>query len=98
MFGLGGIYVELFKDVSFRLAPVSQFDIKEMIQETKSYKLLTGLRGDKPADIESLEDCIARFSQLALDIPEITEFDINPLVVHEKGCHVLDARIMLHKI
>ncbi|MGE5351436.1 MAG: acetate--CoA ligase family protein [Acidobacteriota bacterium] len=97
MFGLGGIYVEVFKDVSFRIAPVWKDSVSEMIREIKSYPVLAGVRGKAPRDIESVELCIERLSQLALDCPQIKELDINPLIVEEKGkgCFIADARIIV---
>jgi acyl-CoA synthetase (NDP forming) len=97
MFGLGGIYVEVFKDVSFRIAPVWRDSVSEMIREIKSYPVLAGVRGKAPRDIESVEVCIERLSQLALDCPQIKELDINPLIVEEKGkgCFIADARIII---
>lgn len=95
MFGLGGIYVEVLKDVSFRIVPVSRADALEMIQEIRSFQLLKGTRGEKPADIDSIADAITRLSQLSLDFPMIQELDINPLVVYEKGSIALDARIII---
>jgi 4-hydroxybutyryl-CoA synthetase (ADP-forming) len=95
MFGLGGIYVEVLKDVNFRLAPISQSEAKDMIESIKTIKLLKGARGEKPSDIVSIIDCLLRLSQLVTDFPEIEEFDINPLLVLEegKGCRVVDVRI-----
>jgi acyl-CoA synthetase (NDP forming) len=81
MFGSGGIYVEVFKDVSFRLAPIKELSARNMIESTKSYKLLTGVRGEKPSDIESIIESLQRLSQLVMDFPEIHEIDINPLLV-----------------
>lgn len=97
MFGLGGIYVEVFKDVSFRIAPVWKDSVSEMIREIKSYPVLSGIRGKSPRDIESVELCIERLSQLAIDCPQIKELDINPLIVEEKGkgCFVADARMVI---
>jgi acetyltransferase len=97
MFGLGGLFVEVFKDVSFRVAPVGPRSASEMIQEIKAYDMLAGARGKKPRDIRSVEECIQRLSRLALDLPEIKELDINPLIVNDEGagCYVADARIML---
>jgi acetyltransferase len=97
MFGLGGTYVEIFKDVIFRLAPISEFWAHRMIQELKGFEILTGYRGEPPADLESIANCLERLSQLALDFPEIQELDINPLTVFEqdKGAAVLDARIFI---
>ncbi|MDX1285015.1 MAG: acetate--CoA ligase family protein, partial [Draconibacterium sp.] len=97
MFGVGGIFVEIFKDVSFKVAPVTKETALEMINEIKASKLLSGVRGKKPADIDSLAESIVKLSNLALDNPEIKELDINPLIVLEqgKGCYVADAKIIL---
>ncbi len=85
MFGLGGIYVNFLKDVSFSLSPISRHDASNMILETKAYTLLRGIRGEKPSDIDSIEDVLLRMSQMVTDFPEIVEVDINPLLVYEKG-------------
>jgi acetyltransferase len=95
MFGLGGIYIELFKDVSFRLAPLSIYEAKEMITETKAYTLLRGFRGEPPADINSIINILLRVSKLVTDIPQIVEIDINPLFVYEIGAIAVDARIII---
>jgi acetyl coenzyme A synthetase (ADP forming)-like protein len=97
MFGLGGIFVEIFKDVSFRVAPIGKLTAEEMIRDVKSYKILAGARGRKPSDVSSIETAIQRLSQLAIDFPQIKELDINPLIVGEEGngCFVADARILL---
>ncbi len=97
MFGLGGIYVEVFKDVSFRVAPISRGEAVGMIQEIQAYKLLAGTRGENPKDVESIVDAIMRLSQLCVDHPEIQELDINPMIVLDqgKGCYVADAKIMI---
>jgi acyl-CoA synthetase (NDP forming) len=97
MFGLGGLYVEVFRDVSFRVAPIDDKIADSMIKETKSFKILDGIRGRVRSDISSVRECLLRLSQLALDCPQIKELDINPLIVLEetKGCYVADARIML---
>ncbi|MEW6109387.1 MAG: acetate--CoA ligase alpha subunit [Nitrospirota bacterium] len=95
MFGLGGIYVEILRDVSFRIAPVGYADAMEMITEIRTFPLLKGARGKKPADIDSIADSIIRLSNLASDFPVIQELDINPLVVFEKGSIALDARIII---
>jgi acetate---CoA ligase (ADP-forming) len=99
MTGLGGVYVEVLKDVSFRLAPVSEEDVMEMLLELKSYWLLQGARGEPPADIDAVIESVLRVSQLVLDFPEINELDINPLRVFEdgKGCLAADARIVLEE-
>jgi acetyltransferase len=97
MFGLGGVYVEVFKDVSFRVAPIDEIIADSMIKQIKSYKILNGIRGKMPRDIPAIRECLIRLSQLALECPQIKELDINPLIVLEenKGCFVADARIML---
>lgn len=97
MFGLGGIYVEVFKDVTFRLAPIRQLDATTMIHEIKAVKVLEGARGEPPADIPAVEECMLRLSQLACDCPRIAEMDINPLIVHPtgQGAHVADVRIRI---
>ncbi|MBF8295439.1 MAG: acetyltransferase [Bacteroidetes bacterium] len=97
MFGLGGLFVEVFRDVSFRVAPVGPRSASEMVREIRAYSMLAGARGKKPRDIRSVEECIQRLSALAVDFPEIKELDINPLIVNDEGggCFVADARIML---
>lgn len=97
MFGLGGVYVEALRDVSFRLAPLTRFDAEEMIDEVRSAKLLAGLRGAPPADRAALVDAIVRIGQLAADHPEIAELDVNPLLVlpQGQGAVAVDARVIL---
>jgi len=95
MFGLGGIYVEVLKDVSFRIAPVSLSDAYDMIGEIRTVQLLKGARGEKPADIDAIAESIVRLSRLVTDFPLIQELDINPLVVYEKGAKAVDARIII---
>jgi len=97
MFGLGGIYVEVLKDVTFRVAPLTERDAREMLTEIRSAKLLTGARGEKPVDIEALTQAIQRLSQLVTDFPEILEMDINPLKVQPEtgGAIAIDSRITL---
>ncbi len=94
MFGLGGIYVEVLKDVSFRIAPVSRRDALNMVNEIKTVGLLKGARGAKPVDLAAIADNIVRLSTLVTAFPEIQELDINPLVVREQGAVALDARII----
>jgi acyl-CoA synthetase (NDP forming) len=97
-FGLGGIYVEVLKDLVFRLAPLSRHDISEALNELHVIKLLQGVRGQPPADIDALVDCIERVSWLAADCADkIAEIDINPLCVLElgQGVRVVDALVIL---
>ncbi|MGH9909500.1 MAG: acetate--CoA ligase family protein, partial [Nitrososphaerales archaeon] len=91
MFGMGGIYVEVLKDVVFRLAPINEYESRDMIDSIKTSKLLKGVRGEKPSDVNALVDCLLRLSQLVTDFPEIAEFDMNPLLVLEdgKGCRAV---------
>lgn len=97
MFGLGGIYVEVLEDVSFRLAPIRERTADMMIAKTKTHKILEGFRGEPPYDIKAVAECLKRLSQLVTDFEEIKELDINPLFVYErgKGCAIVDARIIL---
>jgi 4-hydroxybutyrate---CoA ligase (ADP-forming) len=97
MFGLGGIYVEVLKDVVFRVVPIDEQEAINMTQSIKTIKLLKGARGEKPSDLRAIADSLQRLSQLVVDFPEIKEFDINPLLVLEegKGARVVDARIIL---
>ncbi|MFH1823818.1 MAG: acetate--CoA ligase alpha subunit [Candidatus Firestonebacteria bacterium] len=97
MFGLGGIFVEVMRDVSFRLVPLRQAGAMNMIKSIKTYKILEGVRGNPPADINSIAECLLRLSQLIMDFEEIYELDMNPLIVYPKGegCKVADVRIML---
>ncbi|MBS3762262.1 MAG: acetate--CoA ligase family protein [Planctomycetes bacterium] len=100
MFGLGGIYVELLKDVAFRVAPLTRRDAREMIEEIQSARILRGFRGEAPRDVEALTDCILRISQLAVSYPQLAECDINPLVLFEEGqgAVALDARFRIASV
>lgn len=97
MFGLGGTYVEVMKDVVFRLAPIRELGARKMIETIRTYAILKGVRGQNPADVNAIAECLERLSQLACDHPEIAEIDINPLVVYDEGqgARVIDARIIL---
>ncbi len=95
MFGIGGIFVEVLKDVSFRVAPLTTDDIDEMIREIKGYRVLTGVRGEAPRDIAAITDTILKLAQLSLCHPGIQEIDLNPVIVHEKGVSIVDCRIIL---
>ncbi|MGC2564020.1 MAG: acetate--CoA ligase family protein [Nitrososphaeraceae archaeon] len=99
MVGLGGIYVEVLKDVVFRLAPIDEQEADKMVDSIKAIKLLKGIRGEAPSDLAAVVDSLQRLSQLITDFPEIEEFDINPLLVLEsgKGVRVADVRIGLKR-
>ncbi|MHB9098982.1 MAG: acetate--CoA ligase family protein [Syntrophales bacterium] len=97
MVGLGGIFVELFKDVVFRIAPVDRDETHRMVGEIKGYKIFTGFRGRPKSDVEMLEKNVVRLSDMVINHPEIVELDINPLLVHKEGAGatVADCRIIL---
>jgi len=97
MLGMGGIYVEVLKDVTFKLAPVTDKEADDMISSIKMKKILEGVRGEKPSDKAKLSECIQKLSQLVTDFKEIKELDMNPVLVMEqgKGCKILDVRIGL---
>ena len=95
MFGLGGVYVEVMKDVVLRLCPILDTDATEMISEVKMHKLLEGVRGEAPRDLDALAETILKLAQLAERHEEIVEMDINPLVSFEKGAMAIDARIQV---
>lgn len=96
-FGLGGIYTELYKDISMRVVPVDVEDVWEMVREVKAYRLLTGFRGMPPRDIPAVVDIVYKFSRLVEDNPEISEADLNPVIALEegRGAYVVDARFIL---
>lgn len=98
MFGLGGILVEILKDVSFRIVPLSRRDAREMIREIKGYPLLLGYRGQEPANLLALEELLLKVSSLAQQIPEIKELDLNPVFAYRDGAIVVDARILLEEV
>jgi acetyltransferase len=95
MFGLGGVYVELMKDVSFELTPVTAFEAKQMLTSIKSYPLLAGFRGDKGVNREKLVEVLQRVSQLVTELPMIEEMDLNPIIAYEDNVYVVDARIRI---
>ncbi len=95
IFGLGGVYVEVLKDIASRLAPLTLDDAKKMIREIKSFPVLRGVRGEQPVDFEALEEIILIMSQLALDFPEIDEAEFNPVLVNPDGAVVADVRVIL---
>jgi len=98
MFGVGGIFVEVLKDVSFRLVPITRLDAEEMIHEIRSYKILEGARGMPKADESALVETLLNTSKMLMDCPEIKELDMNPILVYEKGAKVVDARIILEEV
>ena len=97
MFGLGGVFVELFSDVAFALAPLNRAQARHMIEKTKAARLLHGLRGAPPADLDAVVDCLVQLSHFALQAPRVAEFEINPLLVYPRGQGVLaiDSRAIL---
>ncbi len=96
MFGMGGIFVDLMKDVSFRVAHgLTDVDLDEMIESTRAFELLKGYRGDEPKDIDAVKDTVGRIAQLARDFPEIQELDINPFFAYADGVAALDVKITL---
>ena len=92
---LGGIYVEVFKDVAFKLSPVTDVEAEEMLSSLKAAPLLKGVRGEKGVDRKRLIEVIQRVSQLVTDIPEIREMDLNPIIAYEDSIFVVDARMSL---
>jgi acyl-CoA synthetase (NDP forming) len=95
MFGLGGILVEVLKDVSFRIVPLTRRDAREMIREIKGYPILEGYRGQDPANIEVLEETLLKVSDFVENRPEIKELDINPIFAYRDGALAVDARVIL---
>lgn len=95
MFGLGGIFVEILKDISFRVLPIEERDAREMITEIKGYEILKGARGNPPRDIQAIEEALMKISKLTTENPEINEIDLNPVFVFERGLQVVDARMIL---
>ncbi len=93
MFGLGGIFAETLRDVTFRLAPLRRRDAEEMVQEIRGYSLLMGARGQKPCDVEALVDLLLGVSTMIVEQPEIVELDLNPVRLYERGLTVLDIRL-----
>jgi acetyltransferase len=99
MFGMGGIFVEIFKDVSFGVAPLSVEEAEKMIKQTRAYEILNGSRGRAKRDIDSVIEVLLRLGKIAIDFPEIDELDINPLFVMDegKGSTIGDARMIIKK-
>jgi len=94
LFGLGGIFVEVFKDFSLRVCPIDRNDALEMISEMKAYPLLTGARGTKPVDIEAIADLLQKASKLLYENKHINEMDLNPVIAYEKGYCAVDLRVL----
>jgi acyl-CoA synthetase (NDP forming) len=97
MFGLGGVLVEVLKDVSFRIVPLCQRDASEMIHDIKGFPLLAGYRGAAPADLEALQDILLTLSAFVESTPEVTEIDLNPIYAYARGAVAVDARVVLEE-
>jgi acetyl-CoA synthetase (ADP-forming) len=95
MFGLGGIFVELLKDVTFRVAPITAQEAAEMVVEVQAFPLLNGYRNTPPADVKAIVNLIVRVSKLVTENPEIKELDLNPVMAYKEGVKTVDARIIL---
>jgi acyl-CoA synthetase (NDP forming) len=95
MFGIGGILVELLEDVSFRIAPITEYDANEMIKEIKGFPILDGYRGKPKADLDAIVKTLLKISDLVVKHEEINEMDLNPVFIYEKGLICVDARIIL---
>jgi acyl-CoA synthetase (NDP forming) len=95
MFGLGGIFVEVMKDVAFRLAPADRKEVQAMIKETKGYKILQGARGRKAANMKAIEDLLLSVSKMVWSSKRIKELDLNPVFANEKKCVAVDMRVMV---
>ncbi|GIL19343.1 acetate--CoA ligase family protein [Candidatus Jettenia sp. AMX1] len=98
MFGLGGIFVEIFKDVSFRIAPVEEREALDMIYDVKGARVLRGFRGTEPLDILALTQTILQISRIMTSLEEVREIDLNPVLVYQKGIKTVDARIVLDQV
>ncbi|MCU0727033.1 MAG: acetate--CoA ligase family protein, partial [Planctomycetes bacterium] len=99
MFGMGGIYVEVLKDVAFRLAPITESDAADMMKSIRAWPLLTGVRGEHGVHLDAVQDALLRVSRLVTDFPQITEFDINPFIAHQDRakCRAVDVRFRIRK-
>ena len=95
MFGLGGVMVEVLKDVAFRLVPLTRRDARQMVREIRGYPILEGYRGQEPADVEALEDALLNLSTFLEAHPEVKELDLNPVFAYRKGVLAVDARVVL---
>ena len=97
MFGLGGIFTEVFEDISFRIAPIKRIDAEEMVQEIKGAKILEGIRGQAPKDKDALIELLMSVSRMIMEEKGLKELDLNPVRLYEKGLLALDARIIQGK-
>jgi acyl-CoA synthetase (NDP forming) len=99
-FGLGGIHVEILGDVRFRIAPLSDRDVDELLHEIKGFRLLQGYRGHPAGDVDALRELLLRLSRLAEDVPEIAEIDLNPVIALPPGhgTRIVDARIKVRRV
>ena len=95
MFGLGGVWVEVLKDVSFKIAPLTKGDAAKAVSEIKAARLLDGFRGSEPVDKSALEDILMRVSDFVAKTPEVKEMDLNPIFAYSKGAMAVDARVIL---
>jgi acyl-CoA synthetase (NDP forming) len=95
MFGIGGIFVEILKDVSFRICPIDEIDADEMIREIGCFPILTGIRGKTPVDLKSINKALINVSRLLIENPQISQLDLNPIKVHKEGLLVLDAKLII---
>jgi acyl-CoA synthetase (NDP forming) len=95
MFGLGGIFVEILKDVSFRVAPIDKVDASEMIKEIKAYKILEGARGMPAVDQDTLVDILVKTSKMLMECPEVKELDMNPILAYPDGARIVDGRVIM---
>ena len=95
MFGLGGVFVEVLRDVAFRIAPITEADAWEMVREIRAFEVLQGVRGQEPSDIGALVDILLKVSRLVVEHGEIDQLDLNPIFVYAEGAVVVDARILL---
>ncbi len=95
MFGLGGVFVEVLKDVTFRILPIEETDAREMIREIKGYPLLKGYRGTEPTDEDALVQMMLSVSRLIEENPDIEQLDLNPVLAYSKGAKVVDARVII---
>jgi len=96
-FGLGGVFTEVFRDISVRVLPVTEEDVDSMIKEIRAYSILKGIRGKRPRDIGAIKELIFRLARIAEDYPEIEEIELNPFMAHEKGISIVDTLITLRR-